>query len=742
MAPKVSVIVPVYNVEKYLPQCMDSLINQTLQDIEIICVNDCSPDNSLSILQNYARKDTRIKIIDLKENGGSGHARNMALKEVTGEYVMYLDSDDWLELNACEHAYNQIKLNGNDFAFFNYYTYYEETGKKYCNRNKFKSLMSAKDLNHINLNALSEPVVISSEAWFKIYDVNFIKNNNLKFLEDCFFEDQPFYFRAFISSNNVSVINEPLLYYRKRKGSVTTSPKYWQDSITAWAYTKSFYTPDISTSAKQSFMVNSLNSQLGRFNSYTKAEKSIRKTFYNSLREQLLTYDIAEVEKVKNYIDYGAFAHIIKYTEYEDFKRYQSLKKICHVEQKNNKLIFWLLGLKLGIPTDQNPLQNSFIHMHKIIDRWKIKPNRIVFVQGQKGYCCNLKYIADKIIEKKLPYNIVWLFNCKDKTIDKSEFPSKIKVVKCNRFNAFRYIMTASVIIANKRLPYIKHGLKKSQNQLYIQTWHGSVAFKKIEADIVHNEKILNYLQHAKIDSSYINYLLTPSRFDTEKFSTNFFYNGPILEIGYPRNDIFFYSEDKKREIINKVRKTFNIAEDQKIVIYAPTFRDSKDVNLYKLDSQKICSALAERFGSQWVFMARLHPNMLSQKDGLSHIFPQAINVSSYSDMQELLLASDVFISDYTSSVWDFVLQKKPAFVYATDIEAYTYERDFYIPLEKMPFPITTNEAELVNCITSFDDKSYQKTLADFQQFRGIVDDGKASERTVEIIKKHIEEAQ
>jgi hypothetical protein len=198
------------------------------------------------------------------------------------------------------------------------------------------------DLNHINLNALSEPVVISSEAWFKIYDVNFIKNNNLKFLEDCFFEDRPFYFRAFIASNNVSVINEPLLIYRKRKGSVTTSPKYWQDNLTAWTYTKSCYAPDTSTSAKQSFIINSLNSQLGWFNSYTKAEKSIRKTFYNSLREQLLTYDIAEVEKVKNYIDYGAFAHIIKYTEYEDFKRYQSLKKLCHIERKNNKLIFWL----------------------------------------------------------------------------------------------------------------------------------------------------------------------------------------------------------------------------------------------------------------------------------------------------------------------------------------------------------------------------------------------------------------
>ena len=367
------------------------------------------------------------------------------------------------------------------------------------------------------------------------------------------------------------------------------------------------------------------------------------------------------------------------------------------------------------------------------------KKNRIVFLQGQKGYCCNLKYIADKIIEKKLPYDLIWLSDRKDKEINKSEFPKKIKVVKSNPLNAYRYIATSKVLVANKRISYFHDWMKKSKNQLYIQTWHGSVAFKKIEADIEHNEKMLNYLEKARIDSSYIDYLLTPSKFDTEKFSTNFFYNGPILEIGYPRNDIFFYPADKKQKIIDKVRQTFGISADKKIAIYAPTFRDSKDINLYKLDTQKICTALNKKFGSQWVFMVRLHPLLMSKKQELSNIFPQAINVSAYSDIQEILLAADAFISDYTSSIWDFVLQKKPAFVYATDIAAYTYERDFYIPLEKMPFSIATNEVELINNITHFDEPLYQKTLADFQKFRGIVDDGKASERVVELIENYIE---
>ena len=101
---KISIIVPVYNTEPYLEQCLDSIINQTLEDIEIICVNDGSTDNSLSVLEEYASKDNRIKIIN-QENEGPGFARNNGLKSVNGEYVLFVDSDDWIELNTCEALY-------------------------------------------------------------------------------------------------------------------------------------------------------------------------------------------------------------------------------------------------------------------------------------------------------------------------------------------------------------------------------------------------------------------------------------------------------------------------------------------------------------------------------------------------------------------------------------------------------------------------------------------------------------
>ena len=104
--PKVSVIIPVFNTEKYLTKCLDSVCNQTLSDIEIICVDDCSTDNSLNILKEYASKDNRIKLIEFKENKGAAVARNTGIIEAKGEYVGFIDSDDYVDLDFYEKLYN------------------------------------------------------------------------------------------------------------------------------------------------------------------------------------------------------------------------------------------------------------------------------------------------------------------------------------------------------------------------------------------------------------------------------------------------------------------------------------------------------------------------------------------------------------------------------------------------------------------------------------------------------------
>lgn len=119
MKPLISIIIPVYNVEKYLADCLDSLVNQTMSDIEIICVNDGSKDNSLAILEDYAKREKRIVLLN-QPNSGVSVARNNALKQVRGEYYMFVDSDDWIDANACEVAYNCAIKENADCLMFSY----------------------------------------------------------------------------------------------------------------------------------------------------------------------------------------------------------------------------------------------------------------------------------------------------------------------------------------------------------------------------------------------------------------------------------------------------------------------------------------------------------------------------------------------------------------------------------------------------------------------------------------------
>ena len=109
MINQVSVIIPVFNTEEYLPKCISSIINQTIKNIEIICVNDCSTDNSLKILQNFSKQDIRIRIVDLKENKGVSNARNTGIDLAQGEYIYFIDSDDWIDTNYLEEMLTKIK---------------------------------------------------------------------------------------------------------------------------------------------------------------------------------------------------------------------------------------------------------------------------------------------------------------------------------------------------------------------------------------------------------------------------------------------------------------------------------------------------------------------------------------------------------------------------------------------------------------------------------------------------------
>ena len=221
---KLSIIIPVFNIEKYISKCLESILNQSFQDFEIICVNDGSTDGSLDILQDFNSRDERIIIID-KANEGSGVARNAALEIACGDYVFFVDGDDWLEENSLEKMIEQAKKLDTDILIFGGLSCYEDKKqpggysadklpKKYLNK-----IFSANDIK-------KDIFKFPSTAWTKLYRREFLIKNDIKFQLIKVGQDQLPFFHSMITAERIALLPENLYCYRKnRKGAVTAVKK-------------------------------------------------------------------------------------------------------------------------------------------------------------------------------------------------------------------------------------------------------------------------------------------------------------------------------------------------------------------------------------------------------------------------------------------------------------------------------------------------------------------------------------
>lgn len=388
-----------------------------------------------------------------------------------------------------------------------------------------------------------------------------------------------------------------------------------------------------------------------------------------------------------------------------------------------------ILGLKFRIP-------NNFIYEH-IYKYLPVDNKKIVFDNFSGiGYGCNPRYIADELLKQKVNCKINWLVqNPKE---NKKNFPKNIKLIDITSEKAIYELSTAKLWIGNThKSNLLKRGLtKKIAKQIYIQTWHGSLGIKKINNDANPEFwKNSSLCELYKKDSSMIDIMISNSSFETNVYKSAISDKAEIKEYGHPRNDIFF--KDNKG-LKDKICQQYNINTNSNILLYVPTFRDNNHISCYNIEYEKLFAPLKEKFGGDWKIFIRLHPRL---KHLTNLLIPQSdsiIDVTMYQDIQELLASADIAITDYSSCIFDFMLTKKPGFIYATDIEEYNTERGFYYPLEETPFPIARNNEELIQNILNFDNEKYQQKVEKFLKDKGCIEDGHASERVVELIKKYI----
>lgn len=340
-----------------------------------------------------------------------------------------------------------------------------------------------------------------------------------------------------------------------------------------------------------------------------------------------------------------------------------------------------------------------------------------------KQYGCNPRYLTEYLLENHPDFDIYWVFK---RGVDVKGIDKRVKCIRRYSWKQIVVANTAEFVIANNRIdPFRLYWCKRPQ-QKYMMLWHGGVALKKIEKD-AEDKLSYKYLQTAKYDSKACDLMISGCDFQTKLLKEKFWYDGEILEKGIPRNDIFFKTE-LHAEMKERITIKYGIPEGNKIVLYAPTFRKNRSIDPYRIDWNKVIPALKEKFEGQDVtVLLRLHPNLIGAVD-VSPLLnnPSVIDVTLYHDMQELLCISDMLITDYSSSMFDFTMQMKPCLLYATDVEQ--YDRGYYFDFKDLPYPLAVNQEELMANIIGFDNEKYTARLKQFFDVTvGLFEDGNAS---------------
>jgi CDP-glycerol glycerophosphotransferase len=369
--------------------------------------------------------------------------------------------------------------------------------------------------------------------------------------------------------------------------------------------------------------------------------------------------------------------------------------------------------------------------MQKIARLMPMDRELVVFESGLgKQYADSPRYIYEELLRRGDTRKKVWIYDGPHKFTD-----PKTTTVKRLSPAYFWYLARAKFWVVNQNLPFY---MTRRKNGVYIQTWHGT-PLKRMLNDIedIHGRDE-GYLDRVTRAIGQWTHLLSPSPYATEAMRSAFAYKGPILELGYPRNDPLLRPESSVRT--QEIKAALGIPEGHKVVLYAPTFRDdaSNGKGRFTFDLPFDLEAFNERFGKDTVLLLRMHVLVSSGLRIPDELRGRVINASAYPEIQDLYLASDVLITDYSSVFFDFALLRRPILFFAYDLENYRDNlRGFYMDYEKeLPGPIVTDEDQLWAALGSALDGELGQTgpSEEFISKFAPHDDGESAGRVVDEI--------
>ncbi len=719
-SPFLSVIIPVYQVQAFLEECLDSVLGQDQSDLEVIAVDDCSPDHSPEILDRYARSDTRVRVLHLEENVGLGRARNAGLEKATGEYVLFLDSDDSLTPGALRRIERAIRRNDDpDVLLLDHArTYWDGRVRRNVRHDILEDLASGPFV------AEGHPEIFQllQVAWNKVCRRDFLLREGLAFPEG-YYEDTLWTHRGLLTARSLAALPHVCVHYRQRRhGSIlgTRSRRHF-DAFDQWQRVFAFLEsrPDLAH-WQPLFSERMAGHYLTVLRKGTRVSAADRPEFFRRASEQLRRYGSREAAHPKSRTD--AMLHRLLYQG--DYRLFQSLKRARVTRQRASAAV--RKARRTSLRGQSKVRTAGALLEYRALQRRPLDPNLAVYASlWNRGVTGNPKAIYDAMLEVAPHVHGVWIV--RRHLLD--SLPQGIDAVVPGTRRYWQTMARATYFINDVNFP---NRLVKRPGQIHVQTQHGT-PLKHMGLDLMDHPAAAGDMDFAKLlrRSDRWDYNLSANTYSTLVWERAFPSNFTTLESGYPRNDALVRADGAA---VAAARRALGLRDDQLAVLYAPTYRDYDPAFRLRLD----LGALAGRLGRDVVLLARSH-YFYGETGESADITQRAgvLDVSRHEDVVQLMLAADVLVTDYSSIMFDFANLARPIVIYAPDWDTYRDVRGTYFDLlAEPPGAVARTEPELAKILDErvFEGADSRAALERFRATFCEFDDGHAAERVARTV--------
>lgn len=736
---KISIIIPFQKYLHYLKECLQSLKESSYQDFEVLIVCDHVDEHVQKEIPGLS--DLSLRILSLEDETGVAACRNKGLQQATGQYVYFLDSDDYIledtlfhmteHLNGQDMVYGTIRNTWNNKANFldklskKEIDADDEAEKIQAQEEKIQNHLDRfKEQNSDRMLAIYHTMVKRSgfqtiTVLSNLYRRQFLIDHQISFEPSFrYFSDQIFLVQVLEKAASFLSAEDGWYIKRKHNDPINEPSLNQEESDTRFEERCLAVECARKLIDAQGPVRYYLDKKLIRYVTKTMIKRIRRSQDERWRNEYFIRIQSTLLDTAPRVLD--------------DLSAKQ--KRIILLMMKNDlkgvqKAIRWSFGkakLKSIFANKNKNTLYKLAYYHRYL-KMPIKENVVLFETFMaKNYSDSPKYIYEAL-NQMYPgkYECVWAIN------GKHDIPYGAKTIKRFSFQYAYYCAISKYLVFNVRQPL---WFRKREGQVFLETWHGT-PLKRLVFD---QEEVTSaspkYKEQFYKQRKEWDYLISANPFSSKTFRSCFMYEGKMLEYGYPRNDIL-YAPDKE-ERARRLKEKLGIPLDKKTILYAPTWRDDEHYGKgeYKftlaLDLKKMKTMLEK----DYVLLLRTH-HYIADKIDTTGLGGFAYNLSTYDDISEIYLITDICITDYSSVFFDFANLKRPILFYTYDIEKYKNQlRGFYIDMNtEVPGPLLYTSEEVIDAILHIDkiQKRYQKRYDEFYDRFCCFDDGHASENIV-----------